>query len=75
MNRVISQARNLGIKLKAIHNKRQHQRTDTECGMYSLYTIIELLENKKTPQYFQKHRIPDKEMERLRKIYFNIAQE
>ena len=55
--------------------QKQHQRTDTECGMYSLYVIIELLENRKTPQYFQKHRISDDEMERLRKIYFNQAQE
>ena len=75
MNRIISQAQNLGIKLKPIHNEKQHQRTDTECGMYSLYVIIELLENRKTPQYFQEHRISDNEMERLRKIYFNQAQE
>ena len=41
--------------------------------MYSLFLIIELLENRKTPDYFTKKRISDKEMEHLRKIYFNEA--
>ena len=71
INRIISQANTLGIKLKRIINKQSHQRGDTECGMYSLFLIIELLENRKTPNNFIKNRISDKEMENLRKIYFN----
>ena len=73
MNRIISQADKLGIKLHRIVNKQSHQRGDTECGMYSLFLIIELLENRKTPNYFTKGRISDKEMEKLRKVYFNEA--
>ena len=39
--------------------------------MYSLYFIIELLDNKKTPEYFLTNRIADSKMEELRKHYFN----
>ena len=71
MNKIIKQAANMGITLKSYINKKGHQRKDTECGMYSLYFIIELLEDKKKPEYFLSHRISDAEMEELRKQYFN----
>ena len=71
MDKIINQAQNLNITLKTYFNKKEHQRKDTECGMYSLYFIIELLENKKTPEHFLTHRISDSEMEELRKQYFN----
>ena len=71
MNRIIKQAADIGITLKSYINKRSHQKGDTECGMYSLFFVIELLENKKTPEYFLSKNIPDIEMEKLRKRYFN----
>ena len=71
MDKIISQSEKLGINLKTYFNKTEHQRKDTECGMYSLYFIIELLENKKTPEYFLTNRIADSKMEELRKHYFN----
>jgi hypothetical protein len=39
--------------------------------MYSLYCIINLLEGKHTIKYFKTHKIPDKDVERYRRIYFN----
>ena len=71
MNRIMEQAAKLNIKLKSYINKKAHQKGDTECGMYSLYFIIELLENKKQPKYFMSNSIPDINMEKLRKQYFN----
>lgn len=59
----------------------EHQETNTECGMYSLFFIITLLTNKvyKKPfknvdekiKFFKTKKIPDKKMEELRKIYYN----
>ena len=41
------------------------------CGMYVLYIIISLLKNKECPNFTD--RIPDKEMEKLRKIFLSIS--
>ena len=71
IKKIKSQANKLDINLKKYKNKTDHQKTDTECGMYVLYVIIELLKNNKTPQNFDK-RVPDKDMEYLRKVFFNF---
>ena len=70
-DRIIDQARTLDIPLILYENKKEHQFKNTECGMYSLYIIIELLYGRKTPHYFMTTRVPDKEMENLRLEYFN----
>ena len=49
----------------------EHQYGDTECGIYSLYFIVHMLEDKHTTEYFKKHILSDKYMESFRKIYFN----
>ena len=50
--------------------KRRHQYSESECGMYSLYFIIQLLKDKPM-SYFQNQRIKDAHMQQLRKTYFN----
>jgi len=50
--------------------KKRHQYSESECGMYSLYFIIQLLKDRPF-SYFQNHKIPDSHMTKLRKIYFN----
>ena len=55
---------------KYIKNQIVHQKSDTECGMYCLFVIIQLLENNMEPEDFKK-RIPDKNMEDLKKMIFN----
>ena len=72
VNTITTQGRNIGITFNFQQNHpMEHQYENTECGMYSLYFIIELLKDNKPLSFFKEHRIPDKDMENLRKIYFN----
>ena len=66
---VKTQAQNLGEKCHFKQTTRRHQYLSTECGMYSLYFIIQLLKGK--PIEFFNTRITDKYMRKLRSIYFN----
>lgn len=68
---VISQGKQLGIDFNYYENEIEHQETESECGMYCLYFIIEMLKDK-SPTYFLKNKINDKEVFELRKKYFNI---
>ena len=72
MNRIQDQCKKNGINMTQYDSKgMKHQSGTTECGMYSLYCIINLLEGKHTIKYFKTHQIPDKDVERYRRIYFN----
>tara|TARA_Y100000389_G_scaffold78668_1_gene75446 strand:+ start:9712 stop:10554 length:843 start_codon:yes stop_codon:yes gene_type:complete len=71
MDKIKYQANVLNIHLKQYVNKTEHQMHNTECGMYSLYFIIQTLEGK-DPSYFTNTNIKDKEMEILRNKYFYI---
>lgn len=70
IDRIIGQGKDNDIELKRYDNKVRHQRSNTECGMYCLYVIINAL---KDIHPFEKmsQRIPDEEMKRFREIYFN----
>jgi hypothetical protein len=70
VKKIQKQAKSLNIDLIYSRNKTEHQKTDTECGMYVLYVITQLLKNKMSLDMFNE-RIPDKDMEHLRKIFFN----
>jgi hypothetical protein len=70
--RIEKQATQLGIHLKFEKNHPFiHQKLDTECGVYSLYFIITMLDRGDFAQ-FKKNRISDKEIEKYRNIYFTI---
>ena len=70
--RIIDQGNNLGINLEFIQNHPvEHQRGNTECGIYTLYVLTQLLTGKKTNKCFMGERIPDEQMFALRKRYFN----
>jgi Ulp1 family protease len=49
----------------------EHQYGNTECGIYSLYFVIHMLEDKFTGEYLKTHIITDKYVNKFRKIYFN----
>jgi hypothetical protein len=49
----------------------EHQYGSTECGVYSLFFIIHMLEDKITSKYLKTHILSDKYIERFRNIYFN----
>lgn len=70
INRVIEQCKYHNIKLKKVIIDKEHQKGDTECGMYCLYFIITLL-TKNDYNQFINNRIPDINMENLREVLFN----
>lgn len=73
--RLMKQCRDMKILTKKYINTFPHQKGNTECGMYVLYFIICLLEGIKKPNEFYRRRIPDKEVEMFRDIYFNKIEE
>ena len=71
IDRIIDQSETAtGKKLERFDNKTKHQRSNSECGMYCLYFIIQALKDVH-PQSYMHTRIPDKDVEKFRKIYFN----
>jgi hypothetical protein len=85
VNRIIEQGKALSkpIHFRFYNNRgHSHQRSNTECGMYSLFFIITMLTGKikSSPKIlsfrarrnlFLKKRIPDEVMLQFRKLYFN----
>lgn len=70
--RIIEQGQRhpLNLNFNYLKNKIQHQKTTSECGMYVLYVIIQLLSGNMTPHDFT-NRIEDARVFALRKKYFN----
>ena len=72
VKRVMKQGMQIKIKFTFDQNHPvEHQYGDTECGIYSLYFIVHMLEDKHTAEYFKSHVLLDKYMEQFRKVYFN----
>lgn len=53
------------------NHPKEHQYGDSECGMYTLYFIINMLNGTHDANYFKTKRIPDKFVQKYRNIYFN----
>ena len=49
----------------------EHQYGNTECGIYSIFFITHMLEDKITGHYLKTHILKDKYMENFRKVYYN----
>lgn len=71
MKRVVQQAKDMDIDMAQGVNEVEHQETDSECGMYSLFFIIQNLIDGISVEEFGSKRIPDSTVSRLRSIYFN----
>lgn len=87
INRLKEEIQNQGsmlnppINFQYIKNTKDHQKTNTECGMYSLFFIITFLTGetdfnknmtiKQKIKLFSNKNIPDKYVQKYRKIYFN----
>ena len=69
MNKIIKQAKSIGIKLKEIVNTNQHQFGNSECGVFSLYFIISRLEGKSC-DYINNKIVKDSEMNKYRNKFF-----
>ena len=69
--RIMDQGKQHNIVFHFDQNKKEHQKENTECGMYSLFFIITMLKDQANINYFKHDNIPDKEMEKFRKVYFS----
>jgi hypothetical protein len=49
----------------------EHQYGNTECGVYSIFFIVHMLEDKITSHYLKTHILKDEYMQKFRKIFFN----
>jgi hypothetical protein len=49
----------------------EHQYGNTECGIYGLYFIVHMLEDKINAHYLKTHVLKDTYMQKFRKVYFN----
>jgi hypothetical protein len=74
VNRIKEQGRKLNPKILFDFDSNkgvEHQYGNTECGIYSLFFIVHMLEDKLTEHYVKTHILKDEYMQKFRKIYFN----
>jgi len=71
IKKITEQGKVAGIDFRYIENKKDHQKKPTECGVYSLFMIINLLKETKKPEDFLTYEFPDEEMQKFRGQYFN----
>jgi len=74
VNRIKEQGVQLKRKINFKFNSNEgveHQYGNTECGIYSLYFIVHMLEDKMTGHYLKTHILKDNYMEKFRNVYFN----
>lgn len=71
VERIQDQAKSLNINLVFRTNEVEHQKSNTECGMYSIYFIIEMLKDFKNLETFMNGNISDNVVFKKRDEYFN----
>ena len=74
VNRIIKQGASLDSKIVFKFDQNypvEHQYGYSTCGIYALYFIVHLLEDKHTEEYFKTHIITDEYVNQFRSIYFN----
>lgn len=74
VNTVVEQGNKLKTPIKFSFDQNypvEHQYGNTECGVYSLFFITHMLEDKITSHYLKTHILKDKYIEKFRKVFFN----
>lgn len=74
VNRIIEQGKKMVPQIHIEYNENhpvEHQYGNTECGIYSIFFIVEMLKDKITGNYLKTHILKDKYIEKFRKIFFN----
>jgi hypothetical protein len=74
VNRIKEQGMNLNEKIVFKFDSNEgieHQYGTTECGVYSLFFIVHMLEDKMTDHYIKTHILKDEYMAKFRHVYFN----
>lgn len=74
VDEVIKQGNNLKVPIEFKFDQNhpvEHQYGNTECGIYSIFFIIHMLEDKITGHYLKSHILKDEYIHEFRKIYYN----
>ncbi len=74
VNMVVEQGHNLSTPINFKFDQNypvEHQYKNTECGVYSIFFIIHMLEDKITGHYLKTHKLKDEYMQQFRKVYYN----
>ena len=72
VEKVIMQGKDMNINFVFDQNYPiEHQYGNTECGVYSIFFIVHMLEDKLSEHYLKTHILKDEYMQNFRKIYFN----
>jgi len=74
VDRIKEQGLNMSPKMNFEFDSNEgieHQYGNTECGIYSLFFIVHMLEDKMTEHYLKTHILKDEYMEKFRKVYYN----
>ena len=74
VKKIIEQGHTLNPKINLTFDQNhpvEHQYGDTECGIYSIFFIVHMLEDKITQHYLKTHVLKDEYMQNFRKVYFN----
>jgi hypothetical protein len=74
VDKVKKQGQNMNPKISFTYDENhpiEHQYGNTECGIYSLFFIVHMLEDKMTENYLKTHLLKDEYMQKFRKVYFN----
>ena len=70
VERIKSQGQDIGKDIGYEYNQTRHQYKNSECGVYSMHFITQLLEGRKSFNGLQNQRIDDEKMNRKRKFFF-----
>ena len=65
-----AQSKRINFKFDQNH-PNDHQQNTYSCGVYSLFFLVHMLEDKVTQHYLKTHKFKDEYIESFRKIYFN----
>ena len=74
VNKLKKQGLELSPKIRFKYDSSEgveHQHGNTECGIYTLYFIVHMLEDKMRSNYLKTHILKDEYVNKFRKIYFN----
>ena len=74
VEKIKTQGQNMSPKMTFTYDENhpvEHQYGNTECGIYSIFFIVHMLEDKMTEDYLKTHILKDEYMQKFRKVYFN----
>jgi Ulp1 family protease len=74
VNRIKEQGKQMNPKILFTFDENhpvEHQYGNSQCGIYSIFFIVHMLEDKITDHYLKTHLLKDEYIAKFRKVYFN----